>query len=610
MKKLFSIVLAASITAASASTIFADEIFTDISDEKYSWAYPYIVSMVDEGYITGYEDNTFRPDNSVTRLEVLALFSRALGAKESVNKPLLQMAVEKYGDKIAEYELDWGTEEIAFLMYRGVLKETDLVTYLEGDLKNQPMPRFEAAIIITKAMGGENTVISQSNPTVDFKDEDEIPKNAVGYVSYVNEKGIMTGMDGGNFSPNTSVLRSQMAVMLSRTCDVTEYSFETVKIVGMDVGGRLVSYKGKDGQTVDVGYSKNVIINVLGEPVTPKEMPVGVDAVITKVGKTIAYIDTLASVPDAEISGKFVARATTDGVTSITIKNSENDENETYPCSKDVSVTYNKTPSSLTNFAPNDYMTIKMVNGEITTIIGESKESTIAGAIIEEISLNPEFTIKISHALEEYDGKVLKVATDATVRKNGQDTDFSEIYPGDRVTITTKYGVVQSVTANTSSASAEGKIESINISARPYITVDVRGEIQKYYVTNDVQIKINNEDATLYDFRVGDVVKLTLNGQAVTKITATSAQSSNGEIKGAVTAVNQSYGFIRISYKTADGYTAEETVYCKDVTTKVMTSMGVTKKISDIKEGQTVTATGTTANGAFTAKLIVISEAE
>ena len=609
MKKWLSVLLAASITAASVTNVFADEIFTDISDEKYSWAYPYIVSMVDEGYITGYEDNTFRPDNSVTRLEVLALFSRALGAKEKVNQPLLEMAVEEYGDIIEEYDLNWGVEEIAFLMYRGVLKETDLVTYLDGTLKDEPMPRYEAAVIITKAMGGESTVNAETNPVVDFNDADEIPENALGYVSYVNSKGIMTGMDGGNFSPKTDVLRSQMAVMLSRTCDATKYSFELVKIVGIDVGGRLVSYKAKDGQTYDVGYSKTAVMSVLGEPVTPKEMPVGVNAIITKAGKTISYIDTLASIPDAEVSGKFVARATTDGITSVTIKNSENNENETYPCAENVSVTYNKTPSSLTNFVTNDYITIKMVNGEITTIVGESKEGEINGAIIEDISLSPDFTITISHALEEHDGKVLQVASDATVRKNGQEADFSQVYPGDRVNLTTKYGVVQTVVANTSSTSAEGTIDTINISSRPYITVNVRGEVQKYYVTNDVEIKINNEDATLYDFRVGDAIKVVLEGQAVKKITATSAQSSNGEVKGVVTAVNQSYGFIRVSYNTS-GYTAEETVYCKDATTKVMTSMGVTKKISDIKEGQTVTATGTTSNGAFSAKLIVISEAE
>ena len=40
-------------------------------------------------------------------------------------------------------------------MYKGALKKTDLDTYLKDDEKDTPMKRYEAAIIITKAMGGE-----------------------------------------------------------------------------------------------------------------------------------------------------------------------------------------------------------------------------------------------------------------------------------------------------------------------------------------------------------------------------------------------------------------------------------------------------------------------
>ena len=75
-KNWISIILATTITAASALPVMADKTkFSDITDEKYAWAVPSIEAMAEAGYITGYTDNTFRPDNSVTRLEVLALFS-------------------------------------------------------------------------------------------------------------------------------------------------------------------------------------------------------------------------------------------------------------------------------------------------------------------------------------------------------------------------------------------------------------------------------------------------------------------------------------------------------------------------------------------------------
>lgn len=604
MKKWLSVILSASMALSTVSLVHAGEPFSDILDPNYSWAYPSIISMADKGYITGYSDETFRPDNQVTRLEVLALFSRALGAKEKVNSNLIDLAVDMYGDTIAEYKLGWGVEEIAFLMYRGVLSESDLTTYLDGELKDQPMPRYEAAIIITKAMSGE------ASEEADFADIDEIPENALEYVSFVNEKGIMTGMEGNNFSPMTSVLRSQMAVMLERTCNATEFTFEKVKLVGIDVSGRLLSYVDDEGMTYEVGYAKNVVMNVLGEPVTPKQMTVGVEAVITKSGRSVAFVDTLADTPDVELSGKYVGRATSDGVTSITVLNTLTNEKETYPCVSDVTVTYNNSPATMSSFKSNDFITLKVKAGKVVTVIGETKTQTIANAVIEDINVDDEFSITISHALDEYDGKTLPVSTQATVRKNGKDTDFSEIYPGDTVNLTLEYGVVQSVTSNyTASSTKDGIIEEITISSRPSITVKQNGESNTYSVTNDVKITINGEDATLYDFRVGDSVKITLEGQAVTKITASAAQSTSGEIKGVVTSVNPSYGFIKVAYKTADGYTVDETIYCKDATTKVMTSMGATKKISDIKVDSTVTATGTTSNGAFAAKLIVIAEA-
>lgn len=609
MKKLLSIFLAATMTVSAATLVSAEEPFSDILDPNYSWAYPSIISMADKGYITGYEDETFRPDNQVTRHEVLALFARALGAKDPVNRPLVNMALSEYEDIISEYNLGWGIEEIAFLMYRGVLTESDLITYLSDGLKDQPMPRFESAIIITKAMGGESAATSE-DVTVNFNDVHEIPTNALGYVAYVNDNGIMTGMDGGNFSPMTSVLRSQMAVMLERTCNATQYSYETVRLISVDTSGRLVSYRDEDGGTQTSGYAKNVVMSVLGEPVTPKQMTVGVDAILTKSGRSIIFIDTLGDVPDIEVSGKYLSRQTSEGVTSITIQNFETNTKETYPCAESVSVTYNNSPASMTAFKSNDQVRLILVGGEVTAVIGGAKAETINNAVIEDITVEPDFTITISHALEEYNGKVLTVSTNATVKKNGIDTDFSEIYPGDTVSLTLEYGIVEAVVSNVNkTSSVEGVIESINISTRPTIDIKTRGEIKCYYITNDVKITINNSDATLYDFRVGDSVKLILEGEAVSKITAVASQASNGEVRGVVTDINKSYGFIKVSYKAADGYTVEETVYCKDATTKVMTSMGTAKKISNIEVGQTVTATGTKSNGAFAAKLIVISEA-
>jgi len=611
MKKIITLLLSgALISSIGSNCVFAAKKFTDFSEKDYSWAYEQVMEMVSKGYITGYDDNTFKPDNSVTRLEVLALFSRALGALEEENAEILENAVAKYKESILPYNLPWGTDEIAFLMYRNILTVDDLTTYLEGTLKNEAMPRHEAAVIITKAMGGEKEAKGSQSVTLDFTDYKEIPSGALQYIKYVSDKNIMTGMEDGSFSPNTSVLRSQMGVMLSRVVDKMDYSIVTGKIISVDVDARLLVLKDEDGEEMKYTYLNNVFMMVEGEETAPKYMTVGVPAIVTLSAGRVAFVDALSSIPDETLTGIFQSRTTSAStkITKVSIKDPETNEIKSYECSETLSVIYNGSPSTLTNFKLNDQITVELSNGKIEKIIGETKEKVIQNAVIEDISTDPDFTLTISHASEEYDGQTYEISDNVSVNKNNAITDFSSIYVGDKVNLTIVYGVVTGVKAISSKSTVEGTIKSVLISADPSIVVNVKGEDKEYAVSKDIQVLINGEEGTMYDFRVGDIVKISLESQTVTKISTTSAQSTSGKITGVITAVNNAIGFIKVSYKNDDEYTVEETVYCKDSSTKILNESGQTKSMKDLKEGQHVTIHGTSKNGAFTANIVIYGE--
>ncbi len=68
---------------------------------------------------------------------------------------------------------------------------------------------------------------------LDYTDAREVPSNAIQYVSYATDAELWKVWEG-LFSPNTAVKRSQMAVMLSRTVDKTNYTFEKNKITAVD----------------------------------------------------------------------------------------------------------------------------------------------------------------------------------------------------------------------------------------------------------------------------------------------------------------------------------------------------------------------------------------
>lgn len=40
------------------------------------WAFGYIAAAVDAGYISGYPDGSFRPDNTITRAEAVTILNR------------------------------------------------------------------------------------------------------------------------------------------------------------------------------------------------------------------------------------------------------------------------------------------------------------------------------------------------------------------------------------------------------------------------------------------------------------------------------------------------------------------------------------------------------
>lgn len=605
MRKLISVLAAAAIAASASVSVLAAKTFPDVeNDSTVSWARTYINSMVEKGYISGYEDGTYKPYNSVTRLEMLALMARVIGCNDSKNDTLIESAVEKYESMLKPFELPWGQKEISWLLYRGVITETDLTTYLKGTLKSEPMMRYEAAVIMTKAMGAEEAA-KNSTYTLTYNDATQIPASVRQYVKYVTEEGLMSGMDGGNFSPNTSVVRSQMAVILSRIDEALGLEYYEVNIT--DVDEKSVTYIDDNNKSNTIDFDDNAKANIAGEPSKLTDIPEGIAALITVKNGKAYFIDTLTSVPDDEFQAVYVAKVTSNTLTRITVKRMDNDVQKIYNCASGLSVTYDGSPATLASFSSGDYVTVTLRNNEITQIDGQPKTITISSAKLTDFEYDPVVKLTIEHANKEYDGKTYYAADNVTVIKNGMlDKSLADLYIGDTLTLTLEYGKITAISASSTKASSNGVIKSITFAANSTMVVTVNGTDTEYDIPNEVKITVDGKEATMYDLRVGSSVSITTESNAITAITTTAAQSSSGTITGVVTAVNTSFGFVKVSYTNADGYTIEETVYCKDSTTTIMNTNAVTKKMKDITVGSTITATGTSTNGAFSAKVLII----
>ena len=60
----------------TASKTVAPNIFSDVTEND--WFYDQVLGAVHEGWICGYEDGTFHPDQTITRAEVTAITNRML----------------------------------------------------------------------------------------------------------------------------------------------------------------------------------------------------------------------------------------------------------------------------------------------------------------------------------------------------------------------------------------------------------------------------------------------------------------------------------------------------------------------------------------------------
>ncbi|MCH5186036.1 MAG: S-layer homology domain-containing protein [Oscillospiraceae bacterium] len=606
MKKLFGFIIASDLAAGIISSAFAAR-FGDMADKSWDWAREYVEEMADAGYINGYEDGTFRPAQSITKQEGLVLFARAMGSNDEKNREIVEMALDKYGAILdAEaYKLTYSKADIAFMLYRDALSIDDLDIYLKGELKNSPMKRYEAAIIITKAMGDEKIAKSNVLTDLDYKDALSIPIEAITYVYYVTDAGIMQGMGNNEFSPNTNVLRSQMAVMLSKTVNKMKPSFEEVKLTSIDTASKNITVKTKGGETKLYGYSDFTVARVDGEIVRYNAFPEGVDVVVTSFGSSVKYIDALSSQPDEEIVGIFKGYSNTSNELKITLATATSAKQNTYVCSGDVAIYYGEKAASINSFKENDKVQLSLSRGKVSKIVGEPKETIIKNAAVEEVAIGSEVTMTISHSSPDYDGNTYAVESDVTVKKNGAASDLRSIYKGDKVTLTIVYDQITKIEAESTEKRVKGTVVSVEISATPTLTVDINGEEKKYEIPKSVKIMINGENATVYDLRVGDTVNLTLDSDAVVNIDASVSTSTAKVVRGIVENINTSYGFLTVKVTDDEGNTSTEMIFAKSEVL-VVDLTGSKKNFKNIKEGQEVTVTGTMSNGAFDAAVITI----
>ena len=169
--------------------------FNDISQDY--WAYSQIQSFVEKGYIDGYGDGTFRPQNPIKRNEFVKIFNKVFGL------------TKKSGIVFDDTKDNWAKDEIDIAVTNGVAQGVSS-TLFEPD---RYVTRQEAAKMLSNYMKLDDTNHDKIKKFSDYNQIAEWAKDALeGNV----EKGYIQGTDGEILAPKDNMTRAEVVTLLSR----------------------------------------------------------------------------------------------------------------------------------------------------------------------------------------------------------------------------------------------------------------------------------------------------------------------------------------------------------------------------------------------------------
>ena len=610
LKKVISLAAAAAICSTMAYTTAFAAKFADVTDANYGWAVEAVDSMAADKIILGYEDGTFRPANTVTKLESLVLAARILGVNDSENKELIDVFTEKYGADIEKYDIAYGSNELAYLLGKNIISTSELADYIGSTNASQGLKRYELAVLLTKAMGAEETVKKNLASVLSYSDESSIPSFAKKYVEYVTEQGLMQGMSATEFSPNTEVTRAQMAVVLYKLKNNAGFEKFSAIVTNVDSLLGVIKLKGKDDEPYGYTVKDDVALRFEGEKITLDDVSIGYECVITTKKASLFSIDFIT--PDVEESfrGSISSIKNNSKTGTSTIKfnkflDSGDKEVVEYTTAENVNVTYEGEKSTVTALKSGDYAEITLKKGKITLIAAKPKTETVKGTVKEIYTSDLGVYVKLT---DVDDKEVSYIAgSDITVNKNGTaSAALSEVRTGDSVSMTLEYGFITKIIATSKTSNTNGFIEEINISASPSVKIKLNGESKTYPLSSDVVITVNGTSGTIYDLRLSTTAKITLESDTIVKID-TSPIETITQITGTVDLVNASYGLVQMTYY--DAVTAQnitQSVFVGKATKIINNSTGKEATLKTITSGMSVTAIGSVKSGVFEATTIIV----
>ena len=173
---------------------------TEFSDITGHWAYSYITRLINDGSINGYQDGTFRPNNTITRAEFTKIIVE-----------VFDIVGEQENQFIDVDENAWYFKYINTAGANSIIFGSNNCFYPNDFIKRQ-----DAAVIIHRILMNKNIDMAEVG---NFSDEEVISQYAKDAVKQLAGIGIING-NQGKFLPNNYITRAETAKMIASAMDL------------------------------------------------------------------------------------------------------------------------------------------------------------------------------------------------------------------------------------------------------------------------------------------------------------------------------------------------------------------------------------------------------
>ena len=192
MKRIVSVVLMSLLVIGSVGMSFAATL-SDVENTSYKSA---VENLVNKNIISGYPDNTFKPENKITRDEACTVVVNAMN-------PSKEVLAATSSNKFSDVSGSWAATNINFAADKGIVNGYNDGTF--GPKNN--VTYFEMAAMLVNACG-----ISQSDLTGTWPDNYFNKATELGIL-----KDIVTPIAG--FDGNADATRGNVAIMTNVVAD-------------------------------------------------------------------------------------------------------------------------------------------------------------------------------------------------------------------------------------------------------------------------------------------------------------------------------------------------------------------------------------------------------